>query len=299
VSKALVTGASGFVGRHLIAHLEAEGDDAVGLDRDDGLDITDPQSAIEHCERHRPEVVYHLAALSHVGESWGAAHLVMTTNVIGTLNVLDAARRAGATRVLVVGSAEEYGRVRATAPITEEEPLNPVSPYGASKVAAGYIALQAFLGSGLETVRVRAFNHTGPGQPPRFFVPALAHRIAQAEREGVDTVAVGNLDAIREVNDVRDIVRAYRSLMTSGEPGEVYNVGSGIGFTMREVADRMLGMSTRAIETRTDPALARPADVPMLVADVTRLVAATGWQPTRTIDETVADVLAAARAEAG
>jgi GDP-4-dehydro-6-deoxy-D-mannose reductase len=294
--KTLITGASGFVGAHLTAHLEAVGDDVVGLDRADGLDITDPQSAIEHCERHRPDVVYHLAALSHVGESWGAAQMVMTTNVIGTLNVLDAARRAGAQRVLVVGSAEEYGRVRATEPITEDEPLNPVSPYGASKVAAGYVALQAFLGTGLETIRVRAFNHTGPDQPPRFFVPALAHRIAQAERDGLDHVSVGNLDAVREVNDVRDIVRAYRLLMTSGRPGEVYNVGSGTGFAMREVAQRLLGLSTRTIETRTDPALARPADVPMLVADVTRLVTATGWQPKYTIDDTLADVLAAARA---
>ena len=129
--------------------------------------------------------------------------------------------------------------------------------------------------------------------------PSIEDIIAQAEREGLDEVAVGNLDAIREVNDVRDIVRAYRLLMTSGRPGEVYNVGSGIGFTMRAVAQRLLAMSTRTLETRTDPALARPADVPMLVADVARLVTATGWEPKYTIDDTLADVLAAARANLG
>jgi GDP-4-dehydro-6-deoxy-D-mannose reductase len=300
MSKALITGASGFVGRHLITHLESEGDEVVGLDREDGLDITDPDNVAEHYARHSPEVVYHLAALSHVGDSWNAAHEVINTNVVGTLNVLDAARRSGARRVLVVGSAEEYGQASTPGqPLTETMDLRPVSPYGVSKVAAGFLALQAFLGTGLETIRVRAFNHTGPGQPPRFFVPAFAQRVALAERDGVDSVAVGNLDAIREVNDVRDIVRAYRLLMVAGEAGEVYNVGSGVGVAMRDVAGRLLALAARPIETRVDPALTRPADVPMLVGDPARLVAATGWEPKLTIDATLADMLAEARRNAG
>jgi GDP-4-dehydro-6-deoxy-D-mannose reductase len=295
--KALITGASGFVGGYLATHLEAEGDDVVALDRVDGLDITDRQNVADLFAKHEPEVVYHLAALSHVGESWSAPQAVMETNVVGTLNVLDAARAAAARRVLVVGSAEEYGMV--TGPphaLTEDEPLRPCTPYGASKVAAGFLALQSFLGTGLETIRVRAYNHTGPGQPPRFLVAALAHRVAQTEREGGDTIAVGNLDPVREVNDVRDIVRGYRMLMLQGEAGEVYNVCSGVGIAVRDVAHRLLAMSTRSLELRVDPALARPADVPVLYGDPSKFVAATGWKQDYTLDDTLTDMLTVARA---
>jgi GDP-4-dehydro-6-deoxy-D-mannose reductase len=295
--KALVTGASGFVGSYLMAHLEAEGDDAVGLDRDDGLDITDGVRVAEIFTAAAPEVVYHLAARTHVGDSWGSAQQVIETNVVGTLNVLDAARAAGARRVLVVGSAEEYGLVGATRDrLTEDAPLRPFTPYGASKVGAAFLALQAFLGTGLETIRVRAFNHTGPGQSPRFLVPALAHRIAMTERAAGDNIAVGNLDPVREVNDVRDIVRAYRLLVVAGTPGEVYNVCGGVGVAVRDIAQRLLAQAERPMELIVDPALARPADVPVLVGDPSKLIAATGWQPRHTLDDTLIDVLAAARA---
>jgi GDP-4-dehydro-6-deoxy-D-mannose reductase len=294
--KALVTGASGFVGGYLVAHLESEGDDAVGLDRGDGLDITDRTGAAEIFTAHAPEVVYHLAARTHVGDSWTSAQQVIETNVVGTLNVLDAARAAGARRVLVIGSAEEYGLVEPTSGrLTEDAPLRPFTPYGASKVGAAFLALQAYLGTGLETIRVRAFNHTGPGQPPRFLVPALAHRIAMTERSGGDNIAVGNLDPVREVNDVRDIVRAYRMLVVSGAAGDVYNVCGGVGVAVREVAQRLLAQATRPMELVVDPALARPADVPVLVGDPSKLIAATGWQPRHTLDDTLADMLAAAR----
>jgi GDP-4-dehydro-6-deoxy-D-mannose reductase len=294
--KALVTGASGFVGGYLLAHLEAEGDDAVGLDRGDGLDITDRAGTEAIFAAHAPEVVYHLAARTHVGDSWGSAQHVVETNVVGTLNVLDAARAAGSRRVLVIGSAEEYGLVDpAHVPLTEDAPLRPFTPYGASKVGAAFLALQAFLGTGLETIRVRAFNHTGPGQPPRFLVPALAHRIAMTERAGGDHIAVGNLDPVREVNDVRDIVRAYRLLVLAGRPGDVYNVCGGNGVAVREVAQRLLAQATRPMELLVDPALARPADVPVLVGDPSKLVGATGWQTRHTLDDTLTDMLTAAR----
>jgi GDP-4-dehydro-6-deoxy-D-mannose reductase len=294
--KALVTGGSGFVGGYLLAHLEAEGDDAVGLDRGDGLDITDRSGTEAILAAHAPEVVYHLAARTHVGDSWASAQQVVETNVVGTLNVLDAARAAGARRVLVIGSAEEYGLVDAAdVPLTEDAPLRPFTPYGASKVGAAFLALQAFLGTGLETIRVRAFNHTGPRQPPRFLVPALAHRIAMTERAGGDHIAVGNLDPVREVNDVRDIVRAYRLLVIAGTPGDVYNVCGGAGVSVREVAQRLLAQATRPMELVVDPALARPADVPVLVGDPSKLVAATGWQPRHTLDDTLTDMLATAR----
>ena len=294
--KSIITGASGFVGGYLVDHLELSGDDVIGLDRDDGLDVTDRPGVARVFAGVKPEVVYHLAALSHVGESWEAPRQVIETNVVGTLNVLDAERAAGARRVLVVGSAEEYGLVQGPPhALTEDEPLRPRTPYGASKVGAGFLALQAFLGTGLETIRVRAFNHTGPGQLPRFVVPALAHRIAQTEHAGGDTVAVGNLDPVREVNDVRDVVRAYRLLMERGDAGEVYNVCSGVGVSIREVATRLLEKAARPIELRVDPAFSRPADVPFLVGDPSKLIAATRWRPTHTLDDTLTDMLTAAR----
>ena len=178
----------------------------------------------------------------------------------------------------------------------EDAPLRPTSPYAASKAAASLLALQAYLGAGLDTIRVRPFNHTGPGQPPKFLVPALAHRIAAAERDGADDIAVGSLDPVRDLSDVRDVVRAYRLLAAHGTAGEIYNVCSGHGVTVREVAERLIGHAARPLRLTVDPALVRPVDVPRLVGDGTRLRAATGWRPQYSLDETLRDVLDAARA---
>jgi GDP-4-dehydro-6-deoxy-D-mannose reductase len=297
--KALVTGAHGFAGRYLVEHLREMGDDVVELDRsgDRGVDIVDRAAVHDAVRAGRPDVVYHLAAFTHVGESWSVPTEVLRVNVEGTANVLDAARAADVARVVVIGSAEEYGRAgSADRPLTEDTPVRPTSPYAASKAAASLLALQAHLGAGLDTVRVRPFNHTGPGQPPKFLEPALAHRIATAERDAIDDIAVGSLDPVRDLSDVRDIVRAYRLLATHGTAGEVYNVCSGIGVTVRDVAERLVGLATRPLRLTVDPALVRPVDVPRLVGDGRRLRAATGWEPTYSLDETLRDVLAAARA---
>ena len=297
--RAVVTGARGFVGSHLVAHLHACGDDVVGLDRHSSppVDVTDGRSVAAGVAELRPEAVYHLAAISHVGESWDAPSQVVRVNVEGTLNVLRACRDAGVDRVLVVGSADEYGAVGpAAGALTEDAPLRPVTPYGASKVGAEFLALQAFLGDGLATLRVRAFNHTGPGQSPRFVVPGLARRVATAERDGRREVAVGSLDAVRDICDVRDVVRAYRLLVEHGEPGEVYNVCSGSGYAVRDLAERLLEMSAAELVLTTDPHLVRPVEVPALVGDPTRLRRATGWEPSVPIEQTLADVLARERA---
>lgn len=296
--RAVVTGGSGFVGGWLVSHLRDCGDDVVSLDRSNGdpLDVTDRDAVAARIGRHHPEVVYHLAAFTHVGDSWNAPVEVLRVNVEGTLNVLDACAAAGVRRVLVVGSAEEYGRVDdADLPLREDAPLRPSTPYGASKVAAGYLALQSFLGAGLETVRARPFNHTGPGQPPRFVVPALARRIAEAERDGHDEITVGSLDPVREMLDVRDVVRAYRMLVEHGEAGEVYNVCTGRGVSIGEVAERLVALSTRALRLVVDPELVRPVEVPRLVGDPTRITSATGWRPVHDVDSTLAAVLDAAR----
>jgi GDP-4-dehydro-6-deoxy-D-mannose reductase len=297
--KALVTGASGFVGPHLVAHLEASGDQVVAVDRGGAtpVDVTDRDAVQAVMRDVRPAAVYHLAALSHVAESWSAAANSFRVNAEGTLNVLVAASDAGVGRVLVVGSAEEYGAVReADLPIDEDTPLRPMTPYGASKVAADYLALQAYLGGGLETVRARPFNHTGPGQSPRFLVPALARRVAEAERAGEDKVLVGSLDPVRDITDVRDVVRAYRSLVERGEPGEVYNVCSGRGTTVREIAERLLAHAHRNLELVVDENLVRKVEVPRLVGNPSKIGTDIGWSPEIDIDRTLDDVLAAARA---
>jgi GDP-4-dehydro-6-deoxy-D-mannose reductase len=295
--KALVTGATGFAGHHLCALLEQQGDEVVALDRrsEPALDVTDRASVLDAFEAARPDVVYHLAAYAHVGDSWSEPDRVTRVNVEGTVNVLDASQHVDAQRVLVVGSAAEYAGIASDQRITEDTPVDPITPYGASKAAAAAFARQAFLASGLPTIRTRAFNHAGPGQQPTFLVPALAKRIARAEADGSDEVAVGSLEPVREVNDVRDVVRAYRLLVERGTPGDVYNVCSGRGYSVREIVERLVAMATRPLRIVVDPALVRPVDVPSFVGDPTKLRAATGYEPQYALDETLAAALDEAR----
>jgi GDP-4-dehydro-6-deoxy-D-mannose reductase len=297
--RALVTGAAGFVGPYLVAHLRDCGDDVIALgDGHDGIDITNREATHAAFAVHRPEVVYHLAAWSDAGASWADPTTCLRVNVEGTANVLDAARELGVRRVLVVGSAEEYGLVEPSiGRVAEDTALRPVTPYGSSKVAASFLALQAWLGRGLETVRVRPFSHTGARQSDRFVVPALARRIAEAERGGAPTITIGARDPVRDFSDVRDVVRAYRLLVEHGEPGEVYNVCRGEGVSIGDIVDRLVAQSRRELRVEVDRDLLRPTEVPLLVGDPTKLVRTTGWAPTRALDETLDDVLTHARAQ--
>jgi GDP-4-dehydro-6-deoxy-D-mannose reductase len=289
-----VTGAGGFVGAHLVRHLADAGDDVVGLDnRIDGIDICEADDLTEAVVKAAPDAVYHLAGASDVGGSWGAPRSTFLANALGTLNVLEASREAGATRVLAVSSADVYGRVdEGELPLDEHQPLRPVSPYAASKVAADALAQQAWLGYRLPVIRVRAFNHLGPGQSDRFVAPSLAARIARNERDGGDQVPIGNLAPRRDITDVRDVVRAYRLLVERGEPGEVYNVCSGRAVAVAEIADRLLAMAQRPMDLVPDAELQRPVDIPVLVGDNGKVQAATGWEPRIPLETTLADVLA-------
>jgi len=293
--RALVTGAGGFVGPYLVAHLRECGDDVVGESED--FDITDRDATHAAFAAHRPEVVYHLAAWSDAGASWADPTTCLRVNVEGTTNVLDAARACDARRVLVVGSAEEYGLVDGADRVREDAPLRPITPYGSSKVAASFVALQAWLGRRLETVRVRPFSHTGAGQPDAFVVPALARRVADAERANAPAITIGARDPVRDFSDVRDVVRAYRMLVEHGAPGEVYNVCRGAGVSIGELVDRLVARSHTDLRVEVDPALLRPTEVPRLVGDPSKLMQATGWEPEHTLDETLDDVLAHARAQ--
>jgi GDP-4-dehydro-6-deoxy-D-mannose reductase len=292
--RAVVTGGLGFVGRHLVRHLREAGDDVTTLDHhgDHAVDITDGPAVAAALAEIRPEAVYHLAGWADVGASWRDPVAVLRVNAEGTLHVLRACTAAGVDRVLAVASADVYGVVtEAELPLTESSPLRPTSPYAASKVAADALAQQAFLGHGLGVVRVRPFNHLGPGQSEQFVAPAIAARIARAERDEVDEIAVGNLSARRDVTDVRDVVRAYRLLIEAGEAGEVYNVCTGEDLAVQTLADLLVGLARRPVELVPDPALLRPVDLPVLRGDASKLRAATGWRPRIPVEQTVADLL--------
>lgn len=288
IVRALVTGADGFVGTHLVALLLAEGDDVV----ENATDITERNALIAAFTEAAPDVVYHLAAQADVGASWSTPVETLRVNVEGTLNVLDAARLAGATRVAVVTSADIYGPVtEAELPLTEQQPLRPVSPYAASKAAADMLCVQAGLGHGFDVIRIRAFNHLGPGQSDKFVASALARRVARAERNRESTVRVGNLEARRDFTDVRDVVQAYRALMVDGCPGQAYNVCSGIDRSVRELAGILLRTSSADITLETDPELMRPVDLKVLRGDNTKISTDTGWSPSIPIEQTLEDLL--------
>ncbi len=293
-AKVLITGASGFVGGHLTAHLEACGDEVVGVDRiPDGIDITDAEAIRKVIADVAPRAIYHLAGWADVGGSWKAPVEAFRVNAEGTLNVLSAAAEVGVERVLAVSSADVYGKVDPSElPLTEDSPLRPASPYAASKVAADYLGLQAWLGNGLPVLRVRAFNHLGPGQTDKFVAPAIASRIARAELGGGATVLpIGDLSARRDFTDVRDVVRAYRLLMEHGEPGEVYNVCSGVDLAVQDLADQLVAQSTVPLRLEVDPSLLRPVELPVLRGSHERLTAATGWEPQISIEQTLTDLL--------
>jgi GDP-4-dehydro-6-deoxy-D-mannose reductase len=289
--RAFVTGGHGFVGPWLRAHLEAAGDEVIAPL--EGWEITDPAQVTAAVTGAAPDAIYHLAAISNVVQSWQAPAHTFEVNALGTLHLLEAARELSEPpRVLLVGSAEVYGKVRPEqVPITEDTPLRPVTPYAASKVAAEYLGMQAFLAHGLPVLRVRAFNHIGPTQAGGFVVSDLARRIVDAAAQGAGRIVTGNPDTRRDYTDVRDVVRAYRLLALRGQPGEAYNVCSGRDVAIDELAHRLLELSGADLTLETDPALVRAVDLPVLKGDPSKVNTATGWHPEIPLDDTLRDVL--------
>jgi GDP-4-dehydro-6-deoxy-D-mannose reductase len=288
--RAFVTGAGGFVGLHLTAHLAAMGDDVVPLR--EGVDIADAATVLACMREAEPDVVYHLAGWAHVGESWNDPVEVMRVNVGGTASVLDAVQRCGNPRVLVVGSSDAYGTFQPDdLPLTEDLPLRPVSPYGASKAAAEVVARQAWRGREVPVVMTRSFNQIGPGQAPTFVVPALARRMLEALASGTSDVRVGNLDARRDLIDVGDAVRAYRLLAVGGRSGRAYNVCAGKAAAMSDVAARLAAIVGGEVNLVVDPALVRPVDVPLVVGSNAQLRADTGWEPRVELDDSLRRVV--------
>jgi len=241
-----------------------------------------------------PDAIYHLARRASVPAAWRHPATTLQNNAVAQLNVLSALADSGASpRVLVVASADEYGRVRPQdLPVDEDTPLRPVNPYAVSKVTQDFLGLQYHLSHGLPVIRVRPFNHAGPRQETGFVVSDFASQIASIERgHHPPVLSVGDLSAERDFSDVRDVVRAYHLALTKGEPGAVYNVGASRSIAVRQLLQNLLELSDSRIEVTEDPARMRPSDVPRIVSDCTRLCEATGWRPRWALDQTLADAL--------
>lgn len=292
--RAFVTGGHGFVGPYLLAHLKEMGDDIVAPHQHE-VDLDDPAALTKAVLAAEPEAIYHLAALSHVGESWENPGRTFDVNAVGTLRLLEAARHLGVKpRVLLVGSAEVYGPVTPEdMPIREERKLKPVTPYAVSKVAGEYLGIQYTFGFNVPVVSARSFNHIGPGQGGKFLVSDIAGRIAESIKTGqAGAIKIGNLTPRRDFTDVRDVVRAYRMLIVDGVAGEAYNVCSGVDISVGEIAQRLLDLAGVDLPIEIDPALQRPVDVPVFRGDNSRIREATGWTPSYSLDDTLRDVLA-------
>jgi|TARA_B100001094_G_scaffold194835_1_gene188709 GDP-4-dehydro-6-deoxy-D-mannose reductase len=294
--KVLITGSGGFVGRHLTEHLFASGDEVICSDISlGGPDLLDPDGLITLISDTKPDLVYHLAGQADVKESWENPLRTFRINAEGTLNLLLACQKSDVKKVLCVSSAEVYGQIQESEiPISEVRPINPTNPYATSKSAAELIC-QQFNSQGLEIMRARAFNHFGPGQRENFVAAALAKRMILAEQNGEPEIIVGNLEAIRDFTDVRDVVRAYRLILLKGEGGNVYNVCSGIGRRVQDLATTLLSFINSELKLKSEPELYRPADTPSIIGDYSKLHEQTGWKPNIEFEHTIKDIITSTR----
>jgi len=295
--KALVTGADGFVGRWLVEHLEASGDDvwsasSTGTRRQSqSLDLSDPASVRSLVSWARPEVIYHLAAVAFGPDASSDIGHALDVTVRGTAYLLDAAvRLPNRPQVLIPSSSEVYGAVTAL-PVTESHVVAPVNLYGATKVAQEAIGLAFHRSHGLPVAVARAFNHIGPGQRTSFVVPSLAAQLAEsAAAGGKGVIRVGNLSAQRDFTDVRDVVRAYRLIVVGRHVGEPINVASGSAVSIGAVLERLIAASGLQVEVVVDPDRLRAVDVPVIVGSAERLTSLTGWQSAHSLASTIQDV---------
>ena len=312
MKKILITGITGFVGSHLAEYILGlnEEIEVYGLCRwrspRDNLkniynkihmleaDLSDLGGLIRHFETVRPDIIFHLAAQSYVLTSFNTPVHTISSNIIGTTNLLEAVRITKIDPVIhICSSSEVYGQVtEKDVPITEECPLRPASPYAVSKVGEDMVALQYWLSYRIKTIRTRMFTHTGPRRGDVFAMSFFGKQIAAAElgmREPV--VYVGNLNSVRTFADVRDAVRAYWLLVHQCRHGDVYNIGGNVTMTMREALDVMLKFSKTKMKVEVDPKLIRPSDVTLQIPSSDKFKKETGWEPKIPVEKTFEDIL--------
>lgn len=303
IRRLLITGATGFVGTHLCGLLARTNPQwqVVGTTLDDTT--SDPRivrcdlqkvTAITNLVKHaQPDAVIHLAGQSNVPISFDMPEATLATNIFSTLHLLDACRaHAKDARLLIVSSNEVYGPVpEREQPISEDRPLHPINPYAVSKAAQEMLALQYAHSYGLDVVVARPFNHIGPGQIDRFVVSTFARQIAEVERGDRAAVSVGNLDAVRDFTDVRDVCRAYIALVERGERGNIYNIGQGTKIGVGDLLKRLCELAHVKVKVKTDPKLIRPSDAPVMLAKIKRLRDATGWQPEIPLEQSLRETL--------
>ncbi len=306
--RALVTGASGFVGRHLMAALRSSGWDAVGgraaSEASDllPLDLADVDNLRAGLDIARPDVVFHLAGQAAVDQALADPMGTYQTNVLGTARLLQAIRGyasdgASAPRLLFASSADVYGPRRADElPLVETLAPCPVNPYGASKAAAEALLMGEAKSYGLDVVIARTFNYVGPGQASRFAIPSFATQLARIANGEATILQVGNLNAQRDFLDVRDGVAAYIGLASHGERGEMYNVCSGIPVAMKDILAELIAIARVPVEIREDPARMRPSDVPVYYGSNRKMCELLQWKPDISLRRSLRDVYDDARA---
>ncbi|MBQ9895038.1 MAG: GDP-mannose 4,6-dehydratase [Ruminococcus sp.] len=303
--KALIIGGAGFVGGYLINELSSAGAEvhATCLENETitqscsvhVLDILDQKAVEDIINEIAPDVIFHLAAQSSVALSWKRPQLTANINVIGSINVLEALKNAEKKdiRILLIGSGEEYGFIREGAcPINEEEILRPGNIYAATKACQGMIGEIYARAFKMDIIMIRAFNHSGPQQAPMFVISDFCKQIAEIEKgEREPVMSVGNLSAMRDFTDVRDVVRAYRLLAENGRSGQTYNVGRGKAVPVQFILDTALSFSESSIEVKQDPARMRASDIPIIEPDVSKILADTGWKAEISMEQTIKDTL--------
>lgn len=308
--RVIITGAAGFAAAHLIRAIEKNGCDEiftwvkdqeeaarVRLDQEHIFvtDITDEQLVQQRIEQIRPDRVYHLAAQASVGLSWNMPALTMSVNTIGTIYLMEALRKyAPEARLLLIGSAEQYGKVTPEElPIKETRQSEGVNPYSVSKMTQEMMAQMYASRYGMHIVMVRAFNHIGPGQATNFVIPDWCSQVAAIERgDREPVIRVGNIRVKRDFTDVRDIVNAYIKLMEHGQSGQIYNVGSGVSYSLEEILQKIIQAGTMDhVRYEVDASKLRPADIEELRADITKLQQTIDWEPEYSLEQSIDDIL--------